>query len=465
MVAKVGNHELRDSFHLLPEPLKAWKKDEFDYSKMSKAKRNHHREEIVRYMINDCRYLLDIVKSFLQEFGFKITIGQAAMCELKKHYKPQRLSNPMDLCLRNYFYGGRVECLAGRGIFEGDFKIYDVNSMYPYAMSAFRHPIGNDYWFKEEISENTCFIRLHCDSDGAFAFRDDSGATSFEPRRGEFTTTIWEFRAALKLGLIDNVRIIKALDCMERTDFSKFVAPLYERREKVKLSQKELRDAGKEETREYEELKKENLFLKYILNNAYGKFAQNPRKFTECYLTNPGERPPVEEKGFPDFPVYSGELYDIWERPTPGIRFLNVGTAASITGAARAILLEAIKGAKNPIYCDTDSLICEALPNFDLHDARLGAWKLETELDEVIIAGKKLYAYKVRGLSDGHDKRVKVRSKGSGGLTWADMQRILDDEIIEKVAIGPTLTKTGEHFYMRRRIRATTARRQIARVA
>ena len=34
MLAKIGAHELRDSFHVLPEKLAAWKKDAFDYSKM-----------------------------------------------------------------------------------------------------------------------------------------------------------------------------------------------------------------------------------------------------------------------------------------------------------------------------------------------------------------------------------------------------------------------------------------------
>lgn len=459
MVAKIGIHELRDSFHILPEKLAAWKKDNFDYSKMAKSVRAAFRAEIIAYMVSDCRYLLEIVKSFLKEFGFKITIGQAAMFELKKHYKPKCLSAPMDECLRNYFYGGRVECLQGRGVFEGEFKIYDVNSMYPHVMNSYQHPIGNDYWFGNQVTDNTIFLRVRCRNYGGLVGRDEDGNTTATIERGEFCTTIWEFRTALKHRLIEDIEIVKTLDCLERTDFSKFVGPLYARRELVKIQQEELKNAGKENTTEFEELKKQNLFLKYILNNAYGKFAQNPRRFTECYITDPGERPPALEKGFPDFPIFAGELYDIWERPTPGIRFLNVGTAASITGAARSILLEAIQGARNPIYCDTDSLICEDLPGFELNQSKLGAWKLETKLDEVIIAGKKLYAYKVRGLADGHSKRITVRSKGSGGLTWADMVSIIDDQIIEKVAFGPTLTKTGEHFYMRRKIRATTARR------
>ena len=43
MVAKIGNHELRDSLHLLPEKLAAWKKDVFDYNKLKKKNRNAHK--------------------------------------------------------------------------------------------------------------------------------------------------------------------------------------------------------------------------------------------------------------------------------------------------------------------------------------------------------------------------------------------------------------------------------------
>jgi hypothetical protein len=44
-----------------------------------------------------------------------------------------------------------------------------------------------------------------------------------------------------------------------------------------------------------------------------------------------------------------------------------------------------------PIYCDTDSIICEAFGG-NLHDTELGGWKIEAEGDYAAIAGKKLYA-------------------------------------------------------------------------
>jgi len=41
MSCTVGAHELRDSMHIIPEPLANWKKDAFDYAKNLKQNRKH----------------------------------------------------------------------------------------------------------------------------------------------------------------------------------------------------------------------------------------------------------------------------------------------------------------------------------------------------------------------------------------------------------------------------------------
>ena len=79
MAARIGKHELRDSYHIIPEKLANWKKDDFDYSKLARGNRKRFRDEIIRYCINDCAYLLDIVKSFVGTYGLKLSIGQAAI--------------------------------------------------------------------------------------------------------------------------------------------------------------------------------------------------------------------------------------------------------------------------------------------------------------------------------------------------------------------------------------------------
>lgn len=449
MAAKIGAHELRDSFHIIPEKLANYQKDSIDYTKMRKGKRNKYRQEIIDYCLGDCRYLLDIVKRFVRDYGLKLSIGQAAMYELKQKYKVNNLTEGMDKYLRQYFFGGRVECLAGKGKFDGHYKLYDVNSMYPYVMSNYQHPIGSEYQIRYGFpGPNTVFIQLECDNFGALVKRGENNETSANFERGEFFTTIWEYETARKYGLISNIRIKYCVDCKERTDFREFVVPLYSNRLRTKDLLKSLQPGSYE----FNEAKKDDIFTKLLLNNAYGKFAQNPRRFKESYITEPDENPPEDAgKGFGDLPAYRCGEYAIWERPSPNRRFNNVGTAASITGAARAVLMEAIFNAVDPIYCDTDSLICKELNNHVLHPTELGAWDLEAEYSEVIITGKKQYACK--DIRQG--KEIKIRSKGVSGLEWKDFEKMLEGEVISVLNKGVTMTKKGDQYYMRRSVRAT----------
>lgn len=497
MAARIGNHELRDSLHLLPERLAAWKKEHFDYSKMKKSRRRQFKDEILKYLHSDCIYLFSMVRRFIDEFGLKISIGQAATAELRKHYKLAHIKPTMDAALRPYFFGGRVECIAGRGIFDRGhrdqtYKLYDVNSMYPFVMANFKHPTGAEYlWRRGVPGPDTFFVDLTARNFGALVSRGDLGEASAELERGRFKTTIWEYNEALKHDLLEDVEIHWCIDNPQSSDFSKFIVPMYGRRQQTKPIMRRLKEAGQENSTEYEETKKEDLLLKYLLNNSWGKQAQNPENFKEYYYTDAGQKPPNEWFEFMDtagadiihkygFPVERCETFEIWCRPSPGRRYNNVGTGASITGAARAVLMGARQIAIDPIYCDTDSLICRALPGLDLDGSRLGAWDLEETFDEVIITGKKQYACKVAGKTDGQEGRLKVRCKGAdlriiplnrdgqpearataaqwqaaNAATWRKFEDLLDGQIIEQINKAPTMTKTGEQYYITRRIRAT----------
>lgn len=456
---KYGSVELRDSFHILPEKLANLEKDtSFDYSTLSNSKREKHRDRIIEYMISDCKYLHSFVMAFVNRLGMKISIGQAAMYELKKHYPNLgRLAENADATLRQWFFGGRVECLAGGGHFQGHYKLFDVNSMYPHAMASFRHPVSSNYTLRRrgDITENTVFLELECTNRGALIRKDENGETTATEKRGTFKTTIWEYQAAQELNLIRDVKITGFIDNDELTTFEKFVTPFYETRLRTKEQMKAMERAGLKETFEYKEQKKDDLLTKYLLNNAYGKFAQNPRKFKEFFLTAPDEHPEGDEWKDQIFPALETPEYWIWSKPILKPRFNNVGTAASITGAARSVLLRAIHSAVDPIYCDTDSLICRDLKGVEIHSTKLGAWDLEAEYSEVIINGKKLYACKPLDWSDGQEARIKIKSKGASGLTWDDMQKMLLHEPVVKVNRGVTITKSGKQFYMARTIKNT----------
>jgi len=455
MSARIGIHEIRDSFHIIPEKLAAYRKEIFDYAKMKKALRNQHRPEIEEYLLSDCVYLFDIVKAFVQEFGMKLSIGQAAMTRLKQHYKVGSIGQNTDASLRNYFFGGRVECLAGRGHWHGDYKLYDVNSMYSDVMANCEHPISANYTLRRtgSITEKTVFLEIECENWGALVRRTEDNETTATADRGTFLTTIWEFETALDLGLIDRVKIKGMIDNDERSNFSKHIVPIYQKRMETKARLSELAKSSKT-SQEYMITKKDDMFLKFLLNTGYGKFAQNPRRFKETYITNPGDRPEGEVWAEVILPHFECDQYWIWQKPISHFRFNNVGTAASITGAARAKLLRAIHNAVDPIYCDTDSLICKSLDNTEIDKTKLGAWDLEAEFSEVIICGKKTYACKPKNWN-GQETQIKIASKGVSRLKWSDFERMLTGEILPFVNPAPTFNKFGRQFYQTRNIRAT----------
>lgn len=479
MLAKIGEHELRDSYHIIPEKLAAIQKDNFDYAMLKRSNRHRHRAEIIRYMTNDCRYLLDAVKSFLLKFGFRLSIGQAAMYELKKFYTVKKFSERWDEYIRNYFYGGRVECLAGRGRWQSSertYKLYDVNSMYPAVMANCQHPIGgfHDYNLRGgEPGPDTVFVKLACKNHGALISRNENNETTANIPEGEFKTTIWEYEVARRYNLIRDVSIIYCVDCSQRTNFADFVLPLYTNRLNTKSHLKYLAGAGLTGSPEWIETLKDDVFYKLLLNNAYGKFAQNPRNFKDHYLTDPDDKPPSEwfpRKGAPSakgksnaeiigkelqYLHFEGDTYWIWQKPAPTFRYNNVGTAASITGAARAVLLEALQRATDPIYCDTDSIIATDLHADDtflsIDNSKLGAWKIEQEFDEVVINGKKQYGCVIAGSG----KAIKIRQKGAQNLTWEHVETMLAGGSVSIRNTAPTITKYKKQYYVTRSLQAT----------
>lgn len=474
MKAQIGEHELRDSYHIIPEKLaRLGSKIEIDYLKMKKGVRAKHMPEIIEYCKMDCEVLHGVVKHFIDKNGLKISIGQASMALLRNEYKVKHLGQHTDTVLRNFFHGGRVECIQGLGRFvapEGRrWQWYDINSAYPDAMANCKHPIGDveDYvWRTIDARPNadTCFLTIECDNNGALLALDPvtSELTAHIPH-GVFKTTIWEHNAALELGLISNVRYIMAIDCPLQTDFSRFVLPLYSERQTLKA---EL-DTLTEGTAYFTDVFRESNLIKLYLNNAYGKFAQDPHKFKDAWISAPNEAPPPDErdiedtlfnregktrKGWGSMPTQENELYWVWERPNSRLRFNNVGTAASITGAVRAKLLRAITNAESPLYCDTDSLCCLSLGNTHFHASELGAWKPEAEFSEILIAGKKLYGARLDG------GKPKIKCKGAQ-LTWAELERIVDGETVATIAKGVTIDKSGAQYYIKRNIRATVRAR------
>jgi hypothetical protein len=149
------------------------------------------------------------------------------------------------------------------------------------------------------------------------------------------------------------------------------------------------------------------------MNSLYGRFAMDPEKYREYIITHPETRdqyidPQLYEEGGVWMEAGPWGERVLMSRPLPENkhRYLNVATAASITGFVRAYLFKALRESEGVIYCDTDSIACRT-PRGMVEGNELGQWKLEMECDEYAVAGKKLYAFR------GTDGKYKCASKGT----------------------------------------------------
>jgi DNA polymerase elongation subunit (family B) len=418
---------MRDSSAILPIALADYKKDDLDYHKLEAKVRNKNKPEILKYLQSDCVNLYELVSGFIKEFGPRLTIGSAAMQELQEYHEFDVLDKTQDTFARAYYYGGRVQCFA-KGVNIGRYKVYDVNSMYPSVMKNLLHPIGNEIEMHGgPVNNNTCFVGAYGKNHGAFPKRDENGSLRFDIKEGYFSVSIHEWRKALQLKMFEPFEVKECVDIKRRTTFAAFVDHFFELRGIAKANKDRAHD----------------IFYKLILNSAYGKFAQDPSKYREYVITansadvNPG----------PDWePIFLDDTKDgyiIWERPVTFKKLFNTYTAASITGAARSVLMDAISKSTNPMYCDTDSIICDQLSGVTLSDTELGAWKYEGEGTRLAIAGKKMYA-----LFDGEGNCIKEASKGAQ-ITPEEIVKVAAGECILWRSEAPTLGIRGSKFLVR----------------
>lgn len=456
--------EYRDSFCLLPISLKmTGEKIVIDYRKFEANRREKHKPEIMTYFKRDLEVPYNKVKEFVELYGFGMTMAGRTFDQLKKNFgiDPPKTNEHHDKHFRRYYFGGRVEFFR-LGRCPGKYTMIDLNSAYPHAMLQ-SHAFGLEFHATEKLPKNkavlqTCFIRFVGTSHGGLPFRAPDGALSFHRHTGEFFVTGWELAAAQRAGTVEIQEIVECLRPLECRDFTRFVEHFYkQKREAVKGSSEEL-------------------FSKLFLNSAYGRFALNPREFRDVTMTDYAEEPD-ENKTYrkqiaklvkTKHPGIRGESYrmrcadywaglvgkwertndfedigvSIWEKPCE-VRsngFFNVATAASITGCVRAHLFSSLQKVKNPVYCDTDCIVCRGTGDLVL-GAELGQWKVEAKSTAggVHIAGKKLYAFELAKEFRKPGKRWKLASKGVK-LTANEIVRVARGEVVKSTLAAPTFS-------------------------
>jgi hypothetical protein len=441
-----GEAELRDSYAILPTPLRSYDKGEIDYRFLEADVRELHRTAILDYLRRDVVSLHQLVRSFLDKHGLKpLTAAGAAMRYMKKlGIKVEKFNDSKDEKFRSFYSGGLV--LARRpGIHRGMFTVYDIKSAYPYAM-VHSHASSKNFRFEHRPRDITPqgFYLVNGSAEGCFLRRTKEGNRF--GGKGDFHVTGWELLCALKYKRFRGQVIMGEIPEL-CTDFKPYVNEFFDQKQKAE-------ERGDKAGR---------LIAKIMLNALYGKFAQRGDRFRD-YVIMPSDEPVCGQ--WEEESVWDDYGFAVWGKPSEGGNIYNVSTAASITGFVRAMLMKAIYETE-PYYCDTDSIITDRSKGIRLAGDSLGSWHEETRGDLLYIAGKKLYALRIApGLSDSPDvakskgyywdgkRSWKIASKGCR-LTPEEMKSICQGNSIDYKNDAPSYSLLNSPFFVKRTIRAT----------
>lgn len=365
--------DFRDSYALVPKPLKSWQKDDIKIWKLNTQHRQKYREEICSYLRGDVRFLHEMMSEMLTRYAPKgpvpLTLAGLTFKIMEKDFGIKIVHTPrsFDRKMRPYYFGGRVQFWR-LGRIVGNMSIVDINSAYPRAMTE-KHFWGAGMKIsagKGKIDPHS-FYRIETEKAlGYFPLRTRDGL-EFPIGAGDFRVTGWELQT-----FPGKYKILTRICPKKLVTFKAYTLHFYG-------------------LKEHATDKAERYFAKIILNSFYGKLAQNDANYKETLIREYRDWP--KGKGWELVADDKESGRSIFQKPAPKIQDpFCVATGASITGWVRAELSRVI--AKNPdvVYCDTDSLIApRPVIGCDIGSG-LGQWKLEMHCDVIWVAGKKLYA-------------------------------------------------------------------------
>lgn len=352
-------------------------------------------DDMIEYCFRDCEIVYKaLLKIFEKCQTIKPTIAGLSLIYYRKFYLPHAISYKEKET--NYFFdsyfGGRVECFKiGK---TKSFK-YDINSMYPYAMSFCvfpnprtlkeeKSPTIHDLMYHLKYSEGLAEIEVvHKETEFGFLPIKKDNKLIFP--NGKFTGT-WNFpeiRFALEQKVIEIKKVKKIVYGFPMESvFKKFSTELFTERRKATGI--------------------DNVILKNILNNLYGKFAQRI-KYKEIYMKeiDYDMLDTLETKGIPyELKMFSKERKDCYlhiQTPPKNMYHTISLFSSYITSEARVYLLkQMLRYQKHKItYIDTDCICVEKeIPmnkkNSSFFGDKLGQFKKE-ESFIIEIFGNKNY--------------------------------------------------------------------------
>lgn len=364
-------HDLAISFNL---PIR---KGEIDYNLPRPLGYKVTYDEL-EYLKNDCEIVARALKIQYDNDLVKMTIGSDALSTFKKMFKkfdevfpvlPLEIDSDIRKSLRGGFtYVNKI--YQNKEISEG--VVYDVNSMYPWAMKYKPMPCGIPLFFEGEYEYDSMYPlyiqhifidfeikenRIPCIQIKNNRFYNDREYLE----KSDCSVEMW--LTCVDLELIKEQYNILDIQYVNGWKFKKIEHVFDEYIDKYMAIKKSSSGAIKQ-------------LAKLLLNNLYGKFTTNPDKTGKIpYLENEIVRYKMNEEKEISQPVYTA-------------------VGIFITSYARErIIKSAQKEFKRFLYADTDSLhlIGNDKPNILIDDNELGYFKLESKFKKAKYIRAKTY--------------------------------------------------------------------------
>lgn len=385
---------LHDSYKLLPLSVadipKAFGLDihklEMDYKQVGYYEDYEPTEEDLAYLKNDCLIVARAIKAMKEQGLNKLTIASNALSNYKSGFDKKVFDNMFPIlnimvdtdCRKAYKGGWTYLNPVYKDIMIGNGRVYDVNSMYPWAMKYKMLPYGMPIYYSGEYEYDELYpLYIQCvraafklkpgklptiQLKGSIRFGDTEYITHTEDEEEILYLTSVDFELfkecydILKIEYIGGYKF-KGIEGL----FKDYVDLWY----------------GIKDKANHEGNMALKSIAKLMLNSLYGKFGTNPKKRSKYPRYD-------EEKDIVDYELGIEEINNTGYVPV----------AAFITAYARDnIIRAAIKCGDRFIYADTDSLhiLGDEEPKIDIDNYRLGAFKLESTFTEAKYHRAKCY--------------------------------------------------------------------------
>jgi len=394
---KLGLITFADSMNIFPTSvekigeklgIKKYKNTKIATEKLTKK---NITQKDINYCIRDCEIVYNALLQIFKETGsIKITIASLSMYHFRKNFLKLNLTFS-DLVDKFYlsYYGGRTEAFK---IGNCNGKVYDINSLYPFAMITTKFPDIKTLKYYTKIDlKYFHYMLFNYEGLAKVVLFHEKTYFGFIPYKdekllfpvGKFETIINfnELRFAVKNNIVKILSVEYAVCSLsQKTIFQDFVKYHYDKKANAK----------DELTREIHKL---------FLTNLYGRFAMRMKYTTEYFNYIPYEivKELIQLDKYYMLKLFSelrNDCYLVTENNKFKNSFYSIPTFSSyITSRARIILLTSlIKNENNKVlYCDTDSIFLEG--NFEGKvNENIGNFKLENK-QVIEINGLKNYKY------------------------------------------------------------------------